>query len=193
MTGHEITLAGVARCLNELGVPYAIIGGLANAVWGEPRSTLDIDVAIRVEDERVAQVIAQLAHRFHSMTSDPQAFVKRTSVLPLRSDAGVRIDVVFARLPFEEDVIRRAVAIDVGPAQVRFCTAEDLILMKIASERQRDQDDARGVAVRRKRELDLNYLEPRIRELSLLLDQPEIVERWSAWQRESRSSETDPG
>lgn len=98
-------------------MPYAVIGGLANAVWGEPRSTLDIGVTVRVEEGRMAPVIDELARRFQSMTSDPHGFVARTSVLPLRSESGVRVDVVFARLPFEDDVIRRAVPVglDSGP------------------------------------------------------------------------------
>lgn len=185
MTAHEATLAGIARLLEELAVPYAVIGGLANAIWGEPRSTLDVDVTVRVEEGRLARVIEQLAGRFHSLVSDARAFVAQTSVLPLRSPTGVRIDVIFARLPFEEDVIRRAVPIRTGGATVRFCTAEDLILMKIASERPRDRDDARGVALRRMRELDLGYLEPRINELSTLLEEPGIAERWSIWKREA--------
>jgi hypothetical protein len=56
--------------------------------------------------------------------------------------------------------------------------------MKIASERPRDLDDARGVALRRMRDLDLGYLEPRIRELSVGLDRPEIAARWTAWRDE---------
>ena len=186
MTAHEGTLIAVARCLEELQVPYAVIGGLANAVWGEPRSTLDIDVAVRVEEGRMPAVIDELARRFHSMTADPRDFVARTSVLPLRSESGVRVDVVFARLPFEDDVIRRAVPVGLASGPVRFCTAEDLILMKIASERPRDLEDARGVALRRMRDLDLGYLEPRIRELTVGLDRPEIAARWTAWRDESR-------
>jgi hypothetical protein len=192
VTEQEHALVGIARSLDELAVPYAVIGGLANAVWGEPRSTLDVDVAVRVEERRLAKVIGQLAGRFHSLAPDPRGFVARTSVLPLRSSGGVRIDVIFARLPFEEEVIRRAVPIEMSAAAVRFCTAEDLILMKVASERPRDLDDARGVALRRMRELDLAYLEPRLGELSELLERPDIMARWSAWRTEAGSPPPDP-
>jgi predicted nucleotidyltransferase len=181
VTEHEGALRAVVRGLDELAVPYAVIGGLANAVWGEPRATLDIDVTVRVAEGRTASVIEELARRFASVASDPHAFVSQHAVLPLRSEGGVRIDIIFARLPFEEDVVARAVPIDVGGVPVRFCTAEDLILMKIASERSRDQDDAMGVTRRRLGELDMAYLEPRVRELATLLEQPSIVERWSAW------------
>ena len=46
MASQEAALAGLARLLDELSVPYMIIGGHANAVWGEPRATLDIDATL---------------------------------------------------------------------------------------------------------------------------------------------------
>lgn len=185
MTEHESALVALVRSLEELAVPYAVIGGLANAVWGEPRATLDIDVSIRVEPDREAHVIDRLTQRFHCPADDPAGFVSRHAVLPLQSAGGVRLDIVFARLPFEEEVLARAVAIDVGAATVRFCSAEDLILMKIVSDRPRDRDDAHGVTLRRFRHLDMAYLEPRIGELATLLEQPAITERWAAWKREA--------
>jgi len=42
VTSQEETLVALARRLDEHQIPYMIIGGLANAVWGEPRATLDI-------------------------------------------------------------------------------------------------------------------------------------------------------
>ena len=33
--------------------------------------------------------------------------------------------------------------------------------------------------------LDLNYLEPRIRELSIALERPEIWESWAAWKQKA--------
>jgi len=38
---QENTLVAVARLLDKHGLPYMVIGGMANAVWGVPRSTLE--------------------------------------------------------------------------------------------------------------------------------------------------------
>jgi hypothetical protein len=43
-------LRGVLARLDEAGVEYALIGGLAVAVWGAPRATKDIDLLVRRED-----------------------------------------------------------------------------------------------------------------------------------------------
>ena len=46
MTELESALVEVASLLEEIGLPYMLIGGLAVALWGEPRATLDVDVSV---------------------------------------------------------------------------------------------------------------------------------------------------
>jgi hypothetical protein len=183
MTSLERALIKLAQTLSDNGIPYMVIGGMANAVWGEPRATIDIDVTIWFEEKEVNRIVSFLADFFRPLVSDPAGFVQDTSVLPLESENGVRIDLIFARLSFERKAISRAVEIRVGGIPICFCSPEDLILHKIISERERDQDDVRGVAVRRMKSLDLNYLEPKIRELSIALERPEIWESWSEWKQ----------
>lgn len=40
-----------AAMLDELEIPYALGGSLAATFFGEPRSTMDIDVAIEVDSD----------------------------------------------------------------------------------------------------------------------------------------------
>ena len=181
MTDQESALLALAAVLEGNHIPYMVIGGLANAVWGEARATLDIDATVWVEEPAIAGVVEELDDVFRVLTGDPVAFIKETRVLPLDSERGVRLDVVFGLLPFERDAIGRAVTFPVAGTPVRFCTAEDLILMKIISTRERDLADAEGVTLRRLGELDLGYLEPRIRELADLLGRTEITQHWAEW------------
>lgn len=181
MTSQEAALADLTRVLNDARVPYMVIGGLANIIWGEPRATIDIDVTVWVLEPRIPEVADILEHNFTLLVENPCAFIRDTRVLPLQSPGGVRIDVIFGLLPFEEEAIMRAATIEVGGVAVRFCTAEDLILMKIISDRERDLADARAIVRRRLAQLDRGYLEPRIHELSRTLDKPEIEARWHLW------------
>ncbi|MBW1766517.1 MAG: nucleotidyltransferase [Deltaproteobacteria bacterium] len=178
MTSLEQALIKLAQTLSDNRIPYMIIGGMANAVWGQPRATLDIDVTIWFKEKEINRIVSFFADFCRPLVSDPAGFVQDTSVLPLESKDGVRIDLIFAKLSFEREAISRVVEIKVGGIPICFCSPEDLILYKIISERERDQDDARGVAVRRMKSLDLNYLEPRIRELAIALERPEI---WKSW------------
>jgi len=178
VTSQEAALANLARVLDELSVPYMIIGGHANALWGEPRATLDIDATLWLADTRVAELVEGLAPFFTPRVNEPESFVRDTRVLPVETPEGLGADLIFGLLPYEEEAIRRAQPIVVGGQPVRFCTAEDLILLKIVSDRERDRADVRGVARHQKGRLDLDYLEPRVRALADLLERPQIHEFW---------------
>ena len=124
MTEQERALRRLATFLARQQVPYVVIGGLAVAVWGEARATLDIDTSIWVPEDRVESFVLAAGKDFE-------------------------------------------------------------ILVDILSDRDRDDSDARAVAVRRMERLDLEYLEPRLRELAHLLEKPAILTRWEAWRQEA--------
>ncbi len=165
----EAVLADLARRLEEAGIGYMVIGGLANAVWGSPRSTIDIDCTVLLDPARVGGLLETLGPEYLSRTDDPEAFVRRTRVLPLRHRDGVQIDLIFAMLPFEEEAVGRAVEVKVRGFPVRFCSPEDLVLHKIVSDRERDRQDVEDILRRRRSSLDRSYLDPRIEGLANLL------------------------
>lgn len=55
MTRLLEALLRVTADLEDLGVRWALVGGLAVSVWVEPRTTRDIDLAIAVENDRQAE------------------------------------------------------------------------------------------------------------------------------------------
>jgi hypothetical protein len=173
----EQALRALHIAFEEFALPYMVIGGMANARWGLPRATLDVDVTVWAEDDDLARAIKVLCIRFRPLVEDPLAFVRETRVLPL-DVAGVRADVIFGLLPYERDAIARAVPSSVGGCLVLFCTAEDLILHKILSDRERDREDVRGILAAQRGKLDAAYLDPRIRELADLLGRPSIWEEY---------------
>jgi predicted nucleotidyltransferase len=181
MTPLDRAVHDITQVLESVHIEYAIIGGIANAVWGEPRATIDVDVTVSVDEEDLAKRIATIGARFRPAVSDPVAFVQQTRVLPLDTRDGVRIDVIFALLPFELDAIRRASRVSIAGRMVHVVTAEDLVLMKIISERPRDLADAEAIVRRRAKELDRGYLEPRVRELATALERESILDRWREW------------
>ncbi len=178
MTPLEEALVESAAVLDSRSIPYAVIGGLANAVWGHPRATLDVDLVLWAGDERIPEVAAAFAPSFRVLVPEPAAFVARTRVLPVESKRGVRVDLIWGMLPFEEQSVRRAGSHEVAGRPIRFVTAEDLILFKIASERKRDQEDVEGVIAAQGGRLDRAYLDARVRALSELLEDPDILRRY---------------
>ena len=181
MTLLEGAVVEIAAALESMKIDYIIVGGIANAVWGEPRATIDVDVTVVVENPDLAVAIARLTQSFKAAIPDPEAFVRRTRVLPLDTSDGIRIDIIFALMSFELEAVRRAASVMFGDRAVRFVTPEDLLLMKIISDRPRDLADAEALARRRLDTLDRAYLEPRMREFAESLERPEILARWSTW------------
>lgn len=183
MNPLESTLSALAAILDQNEIPYMVIGGMANACWGEPRATIDIDVTVWVTEAARNDVITLLQKHFRSRTAEAEQFVQKTRVLPLMSDSGVPIDIIFGLLPYEEEAINRAVIREIAGTPVRVCTAEDMILHKIISTREQDLKDARRIIQHQNGRLDLDYLEPRIRDISDGIERPEIWNNWERWKK----------
>ena len=57
----------VIDCLDRAGIPYALCGGLAMAVHGYPRATVDIDILVLADDQaRVEKAAALLGFTIHA-------------------------------------------------------------------------------------------------------------------------------
>src|SRR4051812_312195 len=87
------------EALERLGVTYMVVGSLASSTYGEPRSTLDIDIVI---DPTAAQLEA-LCDQFPdddfyvSREAARAALRDRAQFNVLRSDTGNKIDFMIAR------------------------------------------------------------------------------------------------
>ena len=96
-------------------------------------------------------------------------------MLPLESRAGVRLDVVFGVLPIQRDAILRGVIKPIAGRVIPVASVEDLVVMKLVSERQKDLDDARALLRRFRKTIDRDYLAPLLTELAEALSQPGIL------------------
>lgn len=141
----ERPLAWLARVLDELGTPYAVIGAHAVNAWVEPRFTADIDVTIQL----TAHSADALARRLE------QAGFARSRVHGIGAPSGpdfvrfvskaqsLSVEFQSAKTPFQQEVIHRARAAEDG---ARVATPEDLIVLKLIADRPKDQVDLLGLA-----------------------------------------------
>jgi hypothetical protein len=153
------------------------IGGIATIRWGQPRVTRDIDVNILTGFGDEDRIIDVLIANFPARLSDAKAFAHQNRVLLLSTQTGTGIDVSLGALPFEEMLINRASSFAFAPGlELRTCSAEDLIVMKLFASRPIDVRDAEGVAIRNRGRLDWKYIEEQIRPLADLKHDREIPE-----------------
>ncbi|HRK21521.1 MAG TPA: nucleotidyl transferase AbiEii/AbiGii toxin family protein [Fimbriimonadaceae bacterium] len=174
-------LASLSAALSELGLRYALIGGIAVILRGYDRATQDVDAVVLDSDETLPAILKTFErHGLQLRIADAEAFARRNRVILLQASDGTGIDVSMGLLPFETELVERATLEPLTHAiEVPVATAEDLIIMKLVAARDRDLDD-----VRRLIELHPNLNGGRIRkivsEYAEALDQPEIVHHLDA-------------
>lgn len=176
MHSLEDALVKVSKFFNSQNIPYMVIGGVANLFWGTARSTLDIDITVQIDAKDHENFIRKVQTDFSIRVTNPRSFIDQTRVLPIQDLNGIRIDLIFASLPYEMSAIKRARSERVQGEFVRVCTPEDLIIHKIISERPRDREDIQGVIQKIGSGLDRNYLDPIIEELANAFAKPSMLD-----------------
>jgi hypothetical protein len=164
--------------LQALGVPWAIIGGVAVIAHGVPRYTADVDATVSAPDERLERIFDVLGHGGITPRIDGALeFARERQVLLLRHEpSGVDLDVSLAWLPFEIEAIRRSEPRDYAGVTIRIPRVEDLVIYKVVAARPRDLDDAEKLLLLHGSRLDLHHITTTVREFADALEDPGRVE-----------------
>jgi len=156
---------------------FCIIGGLAVQRWGEPRTTLDVDITLLTGWGEEEGYVTAILTRFDSRIPDAHAFALSRRVLLIRASNGKDVDIALGALPFEAGMVRHAARVEFAPGLVLpCCTAEDLFILKTFAARQRDWLDAESIAIRQAR-LDKQYILDQLAVLCELKETPDLLER----------------
>jgi hypothetical protein len=150
-------IQAIFSALNQSGVPYLILGGLAVVAHGFVRFTAGVDLILSLEPENLTRAVAclkTLGYRPRAPVAfdefiDPQARQqwardKGMIVFSLFSDAQPGTEVnLFIDAPLNfSDAYARAVRLEVAPGVVAtFCGLDDLIGLKSISGRPLDATD----------------------------------------------------
>ena len=172
------------RILTEMGIPYVVIGGIAVQCWGEPRFTRDVDVTVLAPLGEEEDVIRRILAAFKPRIGDALEFALRNRVC-LVEVRGTAVDISLGLPGYEEEVMRRAIAYNVGGGRtVQVCSPEDLVVHKAVAGRPQDIQDIEGVVLRQGDKLDVEYIRKWLREFSFVLEEPEISERFErVWKK----------
>lgn len=168
----------VSTFLEMHGVRHLIMGGIANAVWGKPRVTHDIDFKVLLGERSIHEFVALISTHFRCRVADPEAFARHTYVLPIYASNQVAIDLGLGFLPYEEQAVERAISIEYQGVAFPVCTAEDLIVFKAISEREKDWSDIEGILTRQGDKLDQAYVLDWLEQFAQALERPELVQRY---------------
>jgi hypothetical protein len=169
--------------LSDAGIDSIVIGGLAVAIWGEPRLTRDVDLKVLLQRDRAEQLVKALPQGFRCLADDPEATLRRVGFLFAQDAAGIRIDFLLADTAFDVEALSRKRQVEMMADRIAVCTPEDLIVYKMISTRPRDHDDVRGVIRRQQDRLDDDYITSWLYQFEQALDDSTLVTSYRLMRR----------
>ena len=148
MPEHKIPFAEAVRTFYQAGIRFVVIGGVALAAHGSNYATKDVDFAYAVEPanlDRLAALLPTIHARILGRPGNDPFIItpltlQKVRFLNLVTDLG-EVDIMreIGGVESFEDLWARAVPMDLGGFVVRIASIDDLIAMKRAANRPKDQ------------------------------------------------------
>jgi hypothetical protein len=146
---------------------YVLYGGMAAALWGEPRYTEDVDFVLFLPERHAFKFLRAAAKAGFAVDEDlaiQQIQVSGWARLPLgEARSPWHLDLTLGDSPFDRSARERRKEVSLFGRTVRVASPEDVVIYKLVSGRERDLLDVQGI-VKRQKSLDAAYLR-----------------RWAAW------------
>jgi predicted nucleotidyltransferase len=168
--------------LESLGLQWQIIGAQALLAHGVPRATQDVDVSVFIGSTTIEQILNELKKSgivAREKVSEQLAFQQRVLLL-VHTDSGTPIDLVLAGVGLEEEFLSRSSLKQLENVQIPVAHVNDLIVMKMLAQREKDIEDVRLLLRSGVREIDFELIRVQLRMIGQWLDDsamPDLFER----------------
>lgn len=158
-------VADVVGKLEASSIEYMIGGSVASSIYGEPRTTRDVDIVVEVTSDSLAALFAALDRSRVYVDEPPvgQAVTAGQLFNLLDTHGGWKADLIVRKSrPFSVVEFARRARRDVLGTAAMVASAEDVLLTKLEWSRgsgsSRQVDDARGIVAVQGDRLDIEYL-----------------------------------
>ena len=175
-TMNQETVKEVLRGLNEAGVRYCLVGGLALARHSVPRQTQDVDILVLPEDLPLVQHLLQ-GHELHGTSVEMVFQIRET-----------RIDIIPANLRAKREAVLSYIEDTLDEIVVRVVNLRDLILLKLwaipdrpaKGKRMQDETDVVGLIEMNPQRISADDIAYISRNLLALAYTPEDTKKYRA-------------
>ena len=147
--------------LDDAGIDYALVGGLAVGVWSHPRATVSMQVIVSIQKEDSHALAQKLnrSNRFIDIHDDlstlqRMAFLRAT----LKANPELFVDFVFADDEFMAGILKRRHPVHLADFSVSLATPEDVTILSLLSGREQDRTDAEQIIMMQGAHLDRDYI-----------------------------------
>jgi len=128
-------LKKVAKVLEQLNIPYIVTGGVAVTVWGRPRFTADIDIAIEIslsKSKDLLKALQKIDRKIYISEVAVNQAVMGNGEFNLIHPDGLKVDFwvlkndIYARSRIKRRKLKKA-----WGQNISFISPDDLILSKL--------------------------------------------------------------
>lgn len=140
---------GALRTLQQHGVRFIVIGGVAGRLWGSPTMTNDVDICYARDQsnmERLAAALRELGARLRGVDDDVPFILDATTLANgqnfafMTKDGPLDVLAMPSGVDGFDELITNVVEFDLGDGLVLpVCDLDDLIRMKRAAGRPKDR------------------------------------------------------
>ena len=176
-------LLAAFQALEQAGIGAAAYGGLALAVYGEPRETKDADLAVAGVSTAQCEAALRAAGfdvilAFDRMRFGGQ-FVSRLTLIGGEAGSLNTADLVEPRSSrYAHEVLARSLTGSLRQVPLQVVSPEDFVVMKVLATRERDLEDAVTVVRSLASRIDMELIEHELKALAIEIPDHDVMGRW---------------
>lgn len=177
-------LGDFTKRLDKIGIEYMLVGSMALVHYAKPRTTVDIDIVVKILPENIDKFIAEFENNYYIPIGRAKQAVRQKGMFNILNNQTIlKIDcVVLKENEFEINAFSRRQKVDYsGDFDVWIISKEDLILSKLNwAKNTKSERQMLDVASIIRHDFDKEYVEKWAKQLGvedLLLDCFELLKK----------------
>ena len=152
----------ILKVVSREHISVMFMGGIAVSLWGQPRTTYDIDAVIGISGSEADKFLLEASKQnFAYDKKKPVKIIQKSAFItlayPLKTHK-IYIDLFLASDEYQKLALSRRKEINLSGRKIPVISAEDLILYKLLAGRTKDIDDVREIFASQKGKLDMKYI-----------------------------------
>ena len=173
MTTQNEFVRHIVEAIEQVGIPYMLVGSIASSFHGRPRATVDADIVIDPTPQQLAAFIEPLERDCYiSRQAVAAAIENHTMFNIIDAKSGWKADMIIRKnRAFSRQEFARKILSPVFGANLYLITPEDAILSKLEWAKGRMSqvqfNDALGILTVQTNRLNFEYLRKWAKELDI--------------------------